>query len=376
MPTPTEASSTGLPQPAGRTARPLPPIEGRKPMAAGHVILVVLLALIIGTFLNAPGLYKTARNQRPGWQRNVAVVTMTPVKWISVHLGISLPREFLQEATGQAGADKINTFVPAPAADPSAGGLSPTTTTVKPVATPYNKMRVWVAGDSLAITPGQVFESQVDNQVTDLRGVDGRVSTGLARPDVFNWFAHIKSETARLNPQVVVLTFGANDDQSLVGGPGGKTVGPFGSEAWKTEYRRRVGGLMDQVTAEGRRVVWTGVPVVRNDERAARYAEMNAIYKDEAAKRPDQVYFLDTWPLLTDASGAYADDLVINGAPLRVRAPDGIHFTRLGGQIIADAQLRMINGFWDLVSGRNATTTVAPPTAPATTAVTPSSKPK
>jgi len=376
MPTPTEASSTRRPQPAGRTARPLPPIEGRKPMAAGHVILVVLLALIIGTFLNAPGLYKTARNQRPGWQRNVAVVTMTPVKWISVHLGISLPREFLQEATGQAGADKINTFVPAPTADPSAGELPTTTTTVKPVATPYNKMRVWVAGDSLAITPGQVFESQVDNQVTDLRGVDGRVSTGLARPDVFNWFAHIKSETARLNPQVVVLTFGANDDQSLVGGPGGKTVGPFGSEAWKTEYRRRVGGLMDQVTAEGRRVVWTGVPVVRNDERAARYAEMNAIYKDEAAKRPGQVYFLDTWPLLTDASGAYADDLVINGAPLRVRAPDGIHFTRLGGQIIADAQLRMINGFWDLVSGRNATTTVAPPTAPATTAVTPSSKPK
>ena len=34
------------------------------------------------------------------------------VKWLSVHLGISLPREFLQDATGQRGADKINTFIP------------------------------------------------------------------------------------------------------------------------------------------------------------------------------------------------------------------------------------------------------------------------
>ncbi|MFZ4516632.1 MAG: hypothetical protein ACOYN3_10020, partial [Acidimicrobiia bacterium] len=118
-------------------------IEGRRPMAAGYAILVVLVALLIGTVLNAPGLYKTARNQPPGWKRNVAVVVMTPVKWLSVNLGLSLPREFLQAATGQTGADDINTFVP----DPTASSASPTaaapaiastTTTAKPVATPFS----------------------------------------------------------------------------------------------------------------------------------------------------------------------------------------------------------------------------------------------
>ena len=334
-------------------------------MAAGHVIFVVVVALLIGTILNAPGLYKTARTQPDGWRRTVAVGIMTPVKWVSVHLGLSLPREFLQSAVGQEGADDINTFVPAPV---DANPVAASTTTTTPVATPYDKVRVWVAGDSLAETPGQSFLRRADGQVTDIKGLDSRISTGLARPDVFNWFAHIKSESARLDPEVLVLTFGANDDQSLVGGPGGKTVGPFGSEAWKTEYRRRVGGLMDQIAAENRKVIWTGIPIVRNDERAARYAELNTIYREEAAKRPGTVFFVDTWPLLAAPDGTYAEDLVVGGAPQRVRAPDGIHFDRAGGDLIADAQLRSLGSFWDLTSGRNATTTVAPPPTPPTTA--------
>lgn len=334
-------------------------------MAAGHVILVVVLALVVGTILNAPGLYKTARTQPDGWRRDVALGVMTPVKWISVHLGLSLPREFLQSAVGQEGADSINTFIPAPVAVADNAMTTPTTT---PVATPYNKVRIWVAGDSLAETPGQSFLRRADGQVTDIKGLDSRVSTGLARPDVFNWFAHVKSETARLNPQVVVLTFGANDDQSLVGGPGGRTVGPFGSDAWKEEYRRRVGAMMDQVITEDRKIIWTGIPIVRNDERAARYAELNTIYREEAAKRPGKVFFVDTWPLFTAPDGAYTEDLVVDGSPQRVRAPDGIHFDRAGGNIIADAQLRTLASFWDLSSGRNATTTAPqtppPPSAP------------
>lgn len=342
------------------------PIEGRRPMAAGHVILVVVVALIVGTVLNAPGLYKTARTQPPGWKRDVALIVMTPVRWVSVHLGLSLPREFLQSATGQTGADKINTFVPNPVAS-STPALITTTTTAKPIATPFSKARIWVAGDSLAVTPGQSFLRRADSAVTDIRGVDGRVSTGLARPDVFNWFSHVKSETARTDAQVVVLTFGANDDQYLVGGPGGRSVGPFGSDAWKEEYRRRVGAMMDQVITENRKVIWTGIPIVRNDERSLRYAEMNAIYRDEAAKRPGNALFVDTWPLFTDPSGLYADDLVVGGEVQRVRAPDGIHFTRTGGDLIADAQLRALGTLWDLTSGRNATPPTTAPPASSTT---------
>ncbi|MFZ4515665.1 MAG: DUF459 domain-containing protein, partial [Acidimicrobiia bacterium] len=216
------------------------------------------------------------------------------------------------------------------------------------------------------VTPGQSILRRADGAVTEIRGVDGRVSTGLARPDVFNWFVHVKSETARTNAQVVVLTFGANDDQYLVGGPGGKSVGPFGSDAWQQEYRRRVSAMMDQIIGEGRKVIWTGIPIVRNDERAARYAILNTIYREEAAKRPGNAVFVDTWPLLADANGAYADDLEITGAIQRVRAPDGIHFTRAGGDLIADAQLRALATMWDLTSGRNAT-----PPPPSSTPATP-----
>jgi hypothetical protein len=175
----------------------------------------------------------------------------------------------------------------------------------------------------------------------------------------------MQSEMARTNPGVAVVTFGANDDQSLVGGPGGRTIGPFGSDAWKEEYRRRVAGMMDIIIAGDRRVIWTGIPVVRNDERSARYAELNTIYREEAEKRPGRVFFVDTRPLLAAPDGLYADEIVINGALVRVRASDGIHFERSGGDIIADAQLRMLGSFWDLTSGRNATTTTTAPPATA-----------
>ena len=104
---------------------------------------------------------------------------------------------------------------------------------------------------------------------------------------------------------------------------------------------------------------------VDTDMAAARYAELNAIYKAEADARPGHAYYIDTWSLLNDPSGQYSDDLVIGGAPQRARAPDGIHFTRAGGDVIADAQLKKLGEFWDLVSGRNAPMPTAS-TAPTT----------
>ena len=62
-------------------------------------------------------------------------------------------------------------------------------------------------------------------------GVDGHVSTGLARPEVFNWAAYLAGISATLKPDVVVFTSGSNDDQTLTGDGGGQ---PFGSDGWRT----------------------------------------------------------------------------------------------------------------------------------------------
>ena len=120
--------------------------------------------------------------------------------------------------------------------------------------------------------------------------VDGHVATGLARPEVFNWPDHMPDVIAADQPDALVITLGSNDDQTLTGEGG---VGPYGSPEWMTEYRRRVGGMMDALTANSDRILfWVGVPVLR--VRAEdRYNPINQIFREEAAKRPGRVVYID-----------------------------------------------------------------------------------
>jgi hypothetical protein len=224
-------------------------------------------------------------------------------------------------------------------------------------------LRLWVGGDSLSITPGEsVINQAIATQVIGItRPVDGHVSTGLARPEVFNWPAYLQEVIAANKPQAMVFTVGSNDDQDLTGQNG---VGPFGTAPWQDEYRRRVGGLMDEVIASKVKLFWVGIPVVKNTERYANhYRLINDIAKQEAAKRAGKVVFVDTVPVLAGPDGGYTDFLTNpDGSVVQVRAGDGIHFTRAGGDRIANAVLTAISTLYDLTSWTTTTTTVPPTT--------------
>jgi hypothetical protein len=208
---------------------------------------------------------------------------------------------------------------------------------------------MYLAGDSLAATPDQEFLNVVTGMgaIAIPNGVDFRISTGISRPDVFNWPDHILSEARSQNAGAVVLTFGANDDQAIES-PDGK-VQRFGTDGWVKEYRRRVGGLMDALAAQGRKVFWIGIPIVRDPARWTHYQLIDQIYRTEAAARPGKVYFLDTTPLFVGPGGGYADYLPdSSGRVTKVRADDGIHFERAGGRRIANALLAKLRSLYDL----------------------------
>jgi len=109
---------------------------------------------------------------------------------------------------------------------------------VKQRFTPKKKLRIWIAGDSLVITPGWsiVRASGASPVLESVGGVDGRVATGLTRPDVFNWFEEIRTQVKKLKPNVVVLNFGGNDDKGYMTGlPEGASIGDFGSPSRSAE---------------------------------------------------------------------------------------------------------------------------------------------
>ena len=69
---------------------------------------------------------------------------------------------------------------------------------------------------------------------------------------MFNWFDEIRRQAKELRPKAVVLAFGGNDDKAYMTGlPDGRPIGDFGSWAWRKEYGRRVGGVMDALNRAG-----------------------------------------------------------------------------------------------------------------------------
>lgn len=332
-------------------------------MPVARIWGVAAIALLVGSLLNAPGIRKTALGQEVGWRRDVSTFLGDALYDVSHTVGLDLPRRALKDIIGRSDDDDVDLTLPSPTLPTTVGGEPKAPPPVESFS-PSNQLAIYVAGDSLAETPGQSVVNQgLATGVMGLLGpVDSRVSTGLARPEVFNWPAYLDGLASV--PDALVLTLGSNDDQSLTGEGG---TGPFGTQEWQAEYRRRVGGLMDLVTGKGTTIFWVGIPPMRNAARFdEKYRLINDIARTEAERRPGKVVYVDTVPVLSAPGGGYADYLGnLDGTIVQVRSGDGIHFTRAGGDRIAAAVLAAMRATFDLESWQNPTTTTT--SAPATT---------
>jgi uncharacterized protein len=214
---------------------------------------------------------------------------------------------------------------------------------------PEGGTRVLVLGDSM-IAGG--FGLYLARALGEDRGYDvtrrGKSSTGLARPDFFDWIAEAKRLVGDTPYDATVVMFGGNDVQGL---HMGKTAGAdpwvrWEDEGWSEEYARRVNALADIVAPAGQQLFWIGMPVMRPSKFHARVQRVNTIYRAEMAIRPNAL-FVDIWTVLANEDGEYADrihltrddDSEADADPqaakrkrkkVLVRAGDGIHLTVAG----------------------------------------------
>ena len=342
----------------------------RKLASAGHALVVCVLALVIGLVLNAPGAHKNAYNKPAGWQRDVALALTGPLAGVSHALLLDRPRKGVQATVGRSGNDDIDTDLglpPTRVVNTTPATTTPRATTKKPkpatptplrkpAFSPKKKLRIWIAGDSLVITPGYAIVRAAGSSpaMEPVGTVDGRVATGLARPDVFNWFDEIRRQVKELRPKVVVLAFGGNDDKAYMTGlPDGTSVGDFGSWAWRKEYGRRVGGVMDTINRAGAFAIWIGLPQTSSPDQTARFDVVNAVAEKQARKRPGRAAYVDTYTMFAGDDGGYTQYLPNGSGQLeKVRAGDGVHFERAGGDMIARIVLKELNKVFDLTSWR------------------------
>ncbi len=327
---------------------------GRRLHSAGSAVVVAALTLGIALLLNAPGLHKSATIQPEGWKRDVALAVTGPLESVSDVLLLDRPRRALKAVLGRSEDDEIDTGVAVP--EPPVEEPAETRPPPRTKFTPKKKLRIWVAGDSLVIVPGQSLLNAIGgSRVLEPVGpVDGRISSGLERPDAFNWFKEVRKKMRKERPRGVVLMFGANDDHGFMTGlPAGVEVDGFASESWTAEYRRRVGGIMDTVTRNGAFLVWIGLPITNDAAQTARFDTINGIVQTEAEKRAPNVSYLDTYFFFAGDDGGYAEYVAnARGTLVKMRADDGVHFEREAGDLIARQVLSRLNKRYDLTSWR------------------------
>lgn len=199
-------------------------------------------------------------------------------------------------------------------------------------------IHILVIGDSLAdgLWAGVYRRTRVFDDVTVERHT--RVSSGLSRPDYYDWNAEIDEVIADEDMDIAIVSIGLNDGQPVF--YEGRWDHDFGTPEWDRIYRERVVAFMTELTNAGIPTFWLGLPTVRSAEFDQRVQHMNDIYREAAAETG--VHFVEIRSLTADASGAYAaylDDE--EGRQRLMRANDGIHFTGRGyemlGQALVDA---------------------------------------
>jgi hypothetical protein len=73
----------------------------------------------------------------------------------------------------------------------------------------------------------------------------------------------------------------------------------------------------------------------------------------EAREREGRATFIDTYTMFAGDDGGYTQYLPTpSGGHVKVRADDGVHFEREGGDMIARVVLRELNREFDLTSWR------------------------
>jgi hypothetical protein len=312
------------------------------PTSALRGFLILLFALGLAALLDAEGLRKQAEIQPQGAQRRLALAVTQPLVSVSHTLHLTTPRHSLQAAIGREHEDDLDTRVhltlPPPAGPlPTPRTHRPRTPTpaAKPVFTSARPLRVWVAGDSLAQVPGDGL-ARVAPASVDVLPIESRLSTGLARPDLYNWYTRFNQVIASVKPDVVVFSFGADDAHDFMAGvPGDKSVGSFGSPAWVAEYRRRVEGVTREFLAAGIGTVWLGLPIPDGPGFRRSFPVVNGILEAVARKHAPLSQFVDTWHLLDSAHGKYTAYLRVGGKLTLMRLSDGVHYTDAAGDLVA-----------------------------------------
>jgi lysophospholipase L1-like esterase len=338
-------------KPAESPARVL---YARRLMPAGRVLVVILVTLLAWTLLYAPTLKRAAEASPLGARRTVSLAVLRPVAAVSDWIGLNELAGSIERAIGRDQGRPGGAFVPPPEdipltpegdEDPSSGnggnggqngegdgdGATAEADSIR-APTPDRKLRVAIVGDSLAAGLGYFAERVFLPRLVKVSR-QGRISTGLARPDYFNWPYTMQRIVDRFDPDLVIVMLGENDHQSLQTVHGEREA-LIGTSEWPPTYRERVLTMMRIATSQGAKVVWAGLPISADFRVRDHSRRQNEIFAFAASISNNVAYF-DAWERFREPEDGYTAYFREGRRVILIREGDGLHFNAIGYTILA-----------------------------------------
>ncbi len=201
--------------------------------------------------------------------------------------------------------------------------------------------KVFFVGDSLmqGVAPHvkQKLYKQYNIESIDL----SKQSTGLAYPHFFNW-PKVVEDTLKKNPDIrlMVVYLGPNDPWSFPEKPSGQYL-KFQSPEWETIYRARIQSIIQAAQKNKTRVLWLGAPNMKKVQLNQGMVYLNQLYQQETERSHER--YLPTRDILGSKDDQFVNFVQKDGANVKVRVDDGIHFTPAGQRLIADKVMDLIH---------------------------------
>ena len=199
-----------------------------------------------------------------------------------------------------------------------------------------------VLGDSLAsLTASGLTEAFADKPEVAVADKSHDAS-GLVRADYFDWPKAAQDlATGKDHIDFVVIMVGINDIQAMR--DGNDSLDPL-TDRWKAAYAARIDALLAPFQGLHIPVAWVGLPPMRTDRFSNDIVKLNEIDRAEVEK--DGAKYIDIWDAFADQNGQYdASGPNVDGQIVKLRGPDGIHFTKAGGRKVAhflEAEIRRV----------------------------------
>jgi len=195
-----------------------------------------------------------------------------------------------------------------------------------------------VVGDSIANDLGNGMRAYFANNANVNVVTNTRHSTGLVRPDYFDWNAEARRFVRGTKADAIVVVMGGNDRQNIR--TDGRRLNRF-TKPWLAEYERRVARFMGILQNAKAPVYWVGLPPVRSNVMSRNYRQMNSIFQRQAAKH--NIRFVSVWDALSDERGRYTSfGRDPQGVRRQLRSEDGMHFNPQGRLTLAAFVARQI----------------------------------